>query len=155
MIIPIYCVSIPHRRSTSFFTNYSHHTPSDSDAKFSLLPKQRVQKVTQEKKGRGIKELYGLQSYLIAIILRVSKTKKKRAPGQLGHRIPYAIADKNGSAIVPTDGFHTIGWIALIINIEIESKSISLRSHESSSHMIAQPFFFQKSLRSCGNWAQQ
>ena len=25
LIIPIYCVSIPHRRSTSFFRNYSHY----------------------------------------------------------------------------------------------------------------------------------
>ena len=26
LIIPIYCVSIPHRRSRSFFRNYSHYT---------------------------------------------------------------------------------------------------------------------------------
>ena len=42
LIIPIHCVSIPHRRSTSFFRNYSHYTRYLFDVKqlFTSIPIQ-------------------------------------------------------------------------------------------------------------------
>ena len=40
LIIPIYCASIPHRRSTSFFWNYSHNTGGVFD-RFSIISVSR------------------------------------------------------------------------------------------------------------------